>query len=93
MCMNAEVEAPSVPMPVEPGPEMEDLARFHVDVAWTGEIETGAMGPGSPRMTALGMGTHGRIQHGRWIVGTYRQDQYLPDGTFVLTWELHWVAG
>ena len=28
-----------------------------------------------------------------WIVGDYRQDQYLPDGTFVLTWQLHWVTG
>jgi hypothetical protein len=91
--MDVGVEPPFVPMPIEPGVEMEALARFHVDVTWTGEIEAGAMGPGTPRMTAVGSGTHERIQHGRWIVGTYRQDQYLPDGTFVLTWELHWVAG
>jgi hypothetical protein len=26
-------------------------------------------------------------------VGTYEQDQYRADGTFVLTWQLHWVAG
>jgi hypothetical protein len=26
-------------------------------------------------------------------VGTYEQDQYLADGTFVLKWQLHWVAG
>jgi hypothetical protein len=23
----------------------------------------------------------------------YRQDQFLPDGTFLLTWRLHWVTG
>jgi hypothetical protein len=26
-------------------------------------------------------------------VGTYEQDQYLADGTFVLKWQLHWVVG
>jgi hypothetical protein len=33
------------------------------------------------------------IQDGRWIVGNYWQDQFLTDGTFVLRWHLHWVAG
>ena len=33
------------------------------------------------------------IQDGRWVVGTYRQDQFLLDGTHVVTWQLHWVAG
>jgi hypothetical protein len=44
-------------------------------------------------MTAVGWGQHQTIQDGRWIVGSYQQDQYLTDGTFVLTWQLHWVAG
>jgi hypothetical protein len=44
-------------------------------------------------MSAVGWGTHDLIQGGRWIVGTYEQDQFLADGTFVLTWQLHWVAG
>jgi hypothetical protein len=44
-------------------------------------------------MTATGRGIHQSIQDGRWIVGDYEQDQYLPDGTFVLKWQLHWVAG
>ena len=26
-------------------------------------------------------------------LGDYRQDQFLTDGTFVLTWRLHWVTG
>jgi hypothetical protein len=51
------------------------------------------MGPGTPAMTATGWGKHHHIQDGRWIVGTYEQDQYLADGTFVLKWQLHWVAG
>jgi hypothetical protein len=82
-----------VPQPITPGPEMEALARFHPDISWTGTIEADAMGPGSPAMTATGRGTHERIQDGRWIVGTYEQDQFLADGTFVLRWQLHWVAG
>ena len=44
-------------------------------------------------MTARGRGRHEVIQGGRWIVGSYEQDQFLLDGTHVLTWQLHWVAG
>jgi Protein of unknown function (DUF1579) len=82
-----------VPRPITPGPEMAALARFHTDVTWTGTIHAGGMGPGTPAMTARGSGTHHTIQDGRWIVGSYQQDQFLHDGTFVLTWQLHWVAG
>src|ERR671910_2004853 len=89
--MNEAVER--VPKPITPGPEMIALRRFHPDVKWEGTIEAGGMGPGTPEMTAVGWGTHQAIQEGRWIVGTYEQDQFLLDGTFVLRWELHWVAG
>jgi hypothetical protein len=82
-----------IPAPIEVGPEMQALRRFFPDVTWVGEIQQGGMGPGTPAMTARGRGTHEVIQDGRWIVGTYVQDQYLPDGTFVLRWQLHWVAG
>ncbi|MCW0212137.1 MAG: DUF1579 domain-containing protein [Pseudonocardia sp.] len=83
----------AVRLPITPGPEMAALRRFHRDVTWTGTISKGGMGPGTPAMTARGRGTHGTIQDGRWIVGDYRQEQFLTDGTPVLTWQLHWVAG
>jgi hypothetical protein len=83
----------SVPRPREAGPEMVALARFYADVTWTGSIEAGGMGPGTPAMTARGRGTHSRLHDGLWIVGDYRQDQFLEDGTYVLTWQLHWVTG
>jgi len=83
----------AVPHPIEVGQEMEALKRFHPDVTWTGTIEAGGMGPGTPAMTANGGGTTELIQDGRWIVGNYWQDQFLTDGTFVLRWQLHWVAG
>ena len=82
-----------VPKPAVAGHEMEALVRFHPDVNWTGVIEENGMGPGSPRMVATGRGCHREIQGGLWIVGDYEQDQFLEDGTFVLKWELHWVAG
>jgi Protein of unknown function (DUF1579) len=91
--MVTQADVANVPKPIEPGSEMEALARFHADVTWTGTIEEGGMGPGTPAMTAEGRGTHERIQDGLWIVGTYEQDQFLFDGTFVLKWQLHWVAG
>ena len=72
---------------------MAALGQFMRDVAWTGTIVEGGMGPGTPAMTAIGRGRHTSIQDGRWIVGSYEQQQRLLDGTFVLTWQLHWVAG
>jgi uncharacterized protein DUF1579 len=85
--------AATVPRPITPGPEMAALTRFYPDVTWTGTISAGGMGPGTPEMTAHGRGTHELIQDGRWIVGTYSQEQYLTDGSYVLTWQLHWVVG
>jgi uncharacterized protein DUF1579 len=85
--------ATAVPRPITPGPQMAALARFYPDVTWKGTIAAGGMGPGTPQMTADGQGIHRTIQDGRWIVGTYSQEQYLLDGTHVLTWQLHWVVG
>jgi hypothetical protein len=85
--------AATVPRPITPGQQMAALARFYPDVSWTGTISAGGMGPGTPPMTAHGRATHELIQDGRWIVGSYEQDQYLPDGAHVLTWQLHWVVG
>jgi hypothetical protein len=87
------VQVPGVPVPPMPGEEMAALRRFHGDVTWTGTIQAGGMGPGTPAMTARGSGRHEVIQDGRWVVGTYEQDQFLLDGTHVLRWQLHWVAG
>jgi hypothetical protein len=85
--------AARLPQPRKAGAEMVALVRFYFDTAWTGTIEPGGMGPGSPAMTATGHGVHRRIQDGLWIVGDYQQDQFLPDGTFMLRWKLHWVTG
>lgn len=82
-----------LPLPLHAGNEMRRLARFHRDVRWTGTVQPGGMGPGSSAMTAVGEGRHYAIQDGLWIVGDYQQDQYFPDGTFALHWQLHWVAG
>jgi hypothetical protein len=82
-----------VPMPVAPGEEMDIFVRFRPDVTWTGTIMENGVGPGSPPMTAIGRGTHRLIQDGRWIMGDYEQDQFAPDGGFVLTRQTHWVAG
>jgi len=86
-------QQPTLPRPRTPGPEMAALERFYANVTWTGTIEPNGMGPGSPAMTARGRGVHSRLHDGLWIVGDYRQDQFLTDGTFVLTWRLHWVTG
>jgi hypothetical protein len=88
-----ETKTTSVPRPITPGAEMTALARFYPDVTWTGTIVAGGMGPGSPAMTGKGRGVHQSIQDGRWIVGTYEQDQFDADGHLVLTWQMHWVVG
>jgi Protein of unknown function (DUF1579) len=88
-----EAEPGRLPTSAKPGPEVQDLRRFHQDVTWTGAIDEGGMGPGSPAMTATGRATHEWIHEGLWVVGRYEQNQYLLDGTFVLKWQLLWIAG
>ena len=83
----------SVPKPIDVGPETAALWRFFPEVTWDGQIHEGGMGPGTPAMRGVGRGTARPLQGGRWIAGDYQQDQFLEDGTFVLTWELHWVSG
>jgi hypothetical protein len=78
-----------VPRPVTVGPEMEALGRFYPDVTWKGIIHAGGMGPGTPAMTGVGRSQSQLIQGGRWIATDSEQDQFLEDGTFVLTWQLH----
>jgi hypothetical protein len=83
-----------VPQPIGVGGEMEALRRFFpAVVTWEGTIHEGGMGSGTPAMRGIGRGTATVIQDGRWIAGDYEQDQLLDDGTFVLRWQLHWVAG
>ncbi len=88
-----QVKSTVIPRPITAGAEMTALARFYPDVTWSGHIEEGGMGPGTPPMTAQGRGFHHSIQDGRWIVGDYSQEQYAEDGSHILTWQLHWVVG
>jgi len=83
----------SLPRSAEAGPEMLALAPFYRDWVWSGTIEAGGMGPGSPAMQAKGQAKVGSIQGGLWYEGDFEQDQYLADGSFVLRWQLHWVTG
>ena len=85
--------AATIPRPIPAGPEMKALGRFYRDVTWNGVIHAGGMGPGTPAMTGVGHGEVRPIQEGRWIVLDCEQDQFLEDGTYVLTWQLHWVSG
>ncbi|HYY07042.1 MAG TPA: hypothetical protein VFA25_00415 [Actinomycetota bacterium] len=82
-----------VPKPIEVGCQMDALRRFCRDCVWSGRIRPGGMGAGTPPMTGIGRAIFHPIQDGRWLVGDFEQDQYLEDGSFVLTWELHWVCG
>jgi Protein of unknown function (DUF1579) len=75
------------------GPEMAALAAFYKDATWTGTIQAGGMGPGSPAMTGRGEARCRLIQDGLWYDCDFEQDQYLLDGTFVLSWRLHWITG
>lgn len=83
----------TVPLPIEVGPEMDALHQFFFDATWTGDIARDGMGPGTPHMCATGSGKHTWLQGGRWVAGDYEQSLFLDDGSFVLQWQLHWVAG
>ena len=67
----------------------------------SGSIPT-SPGRASSRRTAWGRdrracwrssGRHRLVQDGPRIVGDYEQEQFTEAGSFVLKWQLHWVAG
>jgi Protein of unknown function (DUF1579) len=82
-----------LPKSARSGPEIAALAPFYRDWTWSGTIREGGMGPGSPEMSGVGRATCRLIQDGLWYACDFEQDQHLLDGTFVLKWQLHWVAG
>jgi Protein of unknown function (DUF1579) len=87
------IESVALPRSAEPGPEMAALAPFYRDWRWTGTIQAGGMGPGSPEMSGVGRATCRLIQEGLWWSCDFEQEQRLADGTHVLDWQLHWVTG
>jgi hypothetical protein len=89
--VGVEISAPSLG-PVPPGPETEALCRFLVDCTWTGQVEEGGMGPGSPAMTAVGRSKVAWISDGLWAVSDMEQRQFVGDQP-VLTWKAHLIAG
>ncbi len=86
-------ESTALPQSAQPGPELAALAPFYRDWTWKGTIEPGGMGPGSPLMNGTGRGFCRLAASGLWYECDFEQDQHLADGTFVLTWRLHWVTG
>jgi hypothetical protein len=93
--------APAAPSPVSPqwvppvatpGPETAALRRFHFDCTWTGTVEPNMMGPGSPRMSAMGRATFVWTDDGLWLRGEFTQDQHV-DGLAILTWKAHYLIG
>jgi hypothetical protein len=56
--------AESVPKPIEVGQETATLRRFYHDSRWEGWIHEGGMGPGTPKMKALGVQHSGRSKTG-----------------------------
>lgn len=82
-----------LPRSAQAGSEMDALAPFYRAWTWTGAIEAGGMGPGSPEMSGAGKANSRLIQDGLWYACDFEQEQLLTDGTFVLRWQLHWVTG
>jgi hypothetical protein len=44
-------------------------------------------------MTGTGRASCRLAPDGLWYACHFEQEQHLADGTFVLTWRFHWVAG
>jgi hypothetical protein len=80
------------PVVREPSPETRELARFHPNGTWTGIVNAGGMGVGSPAMDAKGKATCEWIIGGLWLSCDFEQDQFF-DGKKVLTWKARWIAG
>jgi hypothetical protein len=90
--MTSAVTAWQPPVPVGAGPEMDALRPFHFDCQWTGTVQAGGMGPGSPAMVGVGTATYRPIMDGAWLVGDFAQDQFV-DGVRVIAWRAHFVVG
>ena len=90
--MTTETTTP-LPTSAQAGPEVAALAPFYREWTWSGTIEAGGMGPGSPAMTGVGSARCRLVQDGLWYDCEFEQEQRLLDGTFVLRWQLKWVAG
>jgi len=90
--MTVETSA-ALPRSASAAAEMAGLAPFYRDWRWTGTIQAGGMGPGSPEMTGTGSARCLLVQDGLWYNCDFSQEQRLADGTPVLTWKLHWVTG
>jgi len=78
--------------PLHAGPEMAALRTFLFDCVWTGDISPNGMGPGSPRMSAMGKARFSPILDGAWIACDCEQDQFIADRK-VITWKAHFVVG
>src|SRR5687767_8040641 len=87
------VETTPLPTSARPGPEVAQMAPFYREWRWTGTIEPGGMGPGTPRITGIGNARCRLEGDGLWYACDFQQEQRLDDGTYVLTWRLHWVTG
>lgn len=80
------------PAPLTAGAEMAALRPFLFDCIWTGSVEAGGMGPGSPAMVAEGRAAFVPILDGLWLACDCAQEQYV-DGKHVITWKAHFVVG
>jgi hypothetical protein len=87
------IETTPLPKSAQAGPEIAALAPFYQDWRWSGTIEAGGMGPGSPAMSGVGRARCRLVQDGLWYDCDFEQEQHLLDGTFVLRWQLKWVTG
>lgn len=81
-----------MPPNVEPGPNTKALSRFFWNGTWTGTVEAGGMGPGSPEMESRGRATCTWILDNLWLSCHFEQDQYVK-GRKVLTWQAQWIIG
>lgn len=80
------------PPDLRPGPETGALARFLWNGTWTGTVEPGGLGPGSPAMETTGRATCEWSLHGLWTDCLFEQDQSADDRR-VLNWQARWVMG
>jgi hypothetical protein len=71
---------------------MAALRDFNFNCTWTGVVQAGGMGPGSPEMTATGQAIFTPIMDGAWLVGTFTQDQRVGDRVLI-HWDSHFVVG
>jgi hypothetical protein len=80
------------PPALKAGTQMKLLKQFMFECQWTGKVQAGGMGQGSPEMQGIGKASFKPMMGGLWLVGDFEQNQFV-NGQLLIVWKMHFIVG